>query len=408
MRWLLVGPGPRFLSGVGYHTAGLANTLARRGERVEAVLLRQLVPGWVYPGRAHRGVHGLDVYHLDAAVGLGELDWWWGLRGLGLAWRTTRRHPDVVVLQWWTSAVAHSLLLLAALAHRQGATVILELHETTDVGEAQLPLVGSYSQAMMSALSRFVDGIVVHSHHDATAMKRHFPALEALPAAVVFIGPPPHDGLGPAPDRPSDPDALADPGRRDLRPVRYLYFGVLRSYKGLDELARAFTLLLERGVDAHLTVAGERWEDVGSALAEIARSGPDRHRIMQRYLTDAQLVGLVADCDVVVLPYRRSSASSPLHLAMEAGRPLVTTDAPALVEACAGYAGAIIVGRHDPEDLARGMLEATALVGHRFANPHSWDTSAERLTCFAAGLAADPVATRRPTPGARRASRRAR
>lgn len=90
--------------------------------------------------------------------------------------------------------------------------------------------------------------------------------------------------------------------------------------------------------------------------------------------------GFFTDTHVVVLPYHRSSSSGPLHIAMSLGLPVVTTSVGGLVEATAGYTGAVLVRPRDPVALAMGIRAALPLVGVSHADPHSWSYTAERFT----------------------------
>lgn len=366
-RVVVAGPGPYFLSGVSYHTAAIVRALQRRSEPVSALLLRQLCPRWLYPGRVRVGAHDLRAVSLEDADVFDGLDWYWlGSLGPALRWME-QRHPSTLLIQWWTTAAAHSYLALARSARRAGAQVVLEMHEARDVGEAQVPLGEAVSRAFSRAIRASVDGVVVHSEADADAMVAAHPALRGLPTQVVFPGPLEHRSHGPG----GAPIAAATPAPA-AGPVRYLYFGVIRPYKGLDELLTAFEQLPGA---PHLTIAGEPWEPGGS-LERARALGPERVSVVDRFLADDEVPALFAGADCVVLPYRRASASGPVNLAMAAGLPLVTTDLPALKEATRGYAGAVLARPGDPGDLRSAMGEAAGLAGRRFANPHSWDANA--------------------------------
>jgi glycosyltransferase involved in cell wall biosynthesis len=73
-----------------------------------------------------------------------------------------------------------------------------------------------------------------------------------------------------------------------------------------------------------------------------------------------------------VLPYHRSSASGPLHLAMASGLPVIVTAVGGLIEASEGYEGAIRVPPRDPQAIRRGLEQVYDLRGQRFADVHSW------------------------------------
>jgi glycosyltransferase involved in cell wall biosynthesis len=116
---------------------------------------------------------------------------------------------------------------------------------------------------------------------------------------------------------------------------------------------------------------------VEPALEKVATS-PHRDdiEVINRYVTDNEIPALFARSDLIALPYLRSSASGPLHLAMARGLPVVVTAVGGLEQAVAGYAGAVTVEASNPLLLRDGIVEAVGLVGGVFHDPHSWDQTA--------------------------------
>jgi glycosyltransferase involved in cell wall biosynthesis len=371
---MVVGPGARFLSGVGYHTAAIANAFARRGDSVSALLIRDLLPRHLYPGRDRVGKHGSEVLRLGKIPTCEALDWYWGIslyRSIRFLWR---RRPKIVLLQWWTAVTAHSYLALALAARLAGVRLVIEMHESHDVGEAALPFVSRYARLMMRILPRLLAGVVVHSESDIDVVSRCYPSLGRLPFTVVFPGPLGHAERG----------GVVSAGRlrREDDQVRFLFFGVIRAYKGIDELAAAFSDLIDQGERVHLTVAGEAWEDAESALRTIRDTGENNYEVISGYIPEHQVKDLFEQADVVVAPYRRASASGPINLAMAAGLPLVTTKVPALQEACQHYEGVLFAEVGDRIGLREAMRRSMEKVGCRFDNPHSWDANADRYADF--------------------------
>jgi glycosyltransferase involved in cell wall biosynthesis len=366
---LVVGPGDRFLSGVSYIAAMQTSALAERGPAAE-LLLRRLCPRAFYPGRARVGSTDGALSLPDVPIFNG-LDWFWGLSALR-AWRFLRRvRPRVVVLHWWTATVLHSYVALAWLAKRAGARIVIEFHEAQDVGEASLPLVSRYTRAGMRLLLNRVDAVTVHSEFDRLALRETYPQLSDLPSEVVTIGPfGNHVAHGHAPAR-NDAKTPGDP-------VRLLIFGVVRPYKGHSELAEAARLLRMSGLDVHVTAVGEVWQGYRQPLDELAAVlPPDRLTIVDRFVADEEVPAYFAAADLLVLPYRRSSASGPLLTAMAWGLPVVTTAVGGLVEASAGYSGAVLVPPCDPAALADGIRSALPLIGTTHVDPNSWAQTAE-------------------------------
>jgi len=372
-RVCVVGPGTRFLSGITYYTYSLIEALSEAGHQCSAVLIRNLVPVRFYPGRARVGSDLTELRLPPDVPRVDGVDWYWG-RSLVRAVRLLRRErPQVLVLQWWTGAVLHTYLVLAIVARLHGAKVVVEFHEAQDVGEAGLPLVGRYMDLLGRSLLRLTAARLVHSEFDRELVEGRYGGSrnENENGNVAVI---PHAGYDYLPSRPplrDAPDGV----------INLLYFGVVRPFKGVEDLIAAVDLLGSERSRFWLTLVGETWEGWDLPNRQIAAS-PRRDRItfVNRYVTDAEAAGYFAGADVVVLPYHRSSSSGPLQIAMAAGLPVVATKVGGLVEATAHYPGAVLADPSSPASLAEGILQAAELVGRRFQGVTDWADTARGYT----------------------------
>src|SRR6185437_11893527 len=154
-----------------------------------------------------------------------------------------------------------------------------------------------------------------------------------------------------------------------------LFFGTIRPYKGLEHLVEAFDLLDDETAQRfRLTVVGETWEGWTRPLELIAGSHRrDRITLVNTYVHDDDVAGYFAAADAVALPYTRSSASGPLHIAMAAGLPVILTDVGGLRAAAEGYEGICWVPASDPSALRDALQALPARRGERYSDPRSWD-----------------------------------
>ncbi|MEU8813638.1 glycosyltransferase [Actinoplanes sp. NPDC048796] len=374
-RIVVVGSGWRFLSGISYYTCRLSNALASRYE-VGAILMRQLLPTRLYPGRSRVGQRLNDLDYADGVRVFDGIDWW-AVPSLIRAVRFLRSfRPDVLVLQWWTGTVLHSYLILCLAARLLKIKVVVEFHEVQDTGEAAHKWASLYCRKLIRPLLRGTDGVVVHSRFDRVALRQTYD-LTGVPDVIAIHGPFDHHAV-PAP-------RAAEPGRR-----RLLFFGTIRPYKGLEDLIEAFALLPD---DYELTVVGETWE--GWTLpASLIEASPAASRItfVNRYVTDAEVDGFFAAADMVVLPYRRSSASGPLHIAMSHGLPVVVTAVGGLVEAAEEYSGAVFAAAASPSALAASIEAAMSdKAGRRHTDPSSWERSVASFESLFTEIGVVPV-----------------
>lgn len=367
-RIIVVGSGTRFLSGISVYTVRLANALADR-HTVGLITMRRLLPARLYPGWRRVGA-ALTQLEVDERVAKFDgVDWFWLPSFLRAAWFLLRFRPQVVVFQWWTGTVVHSYVALALISRLLGAKVVVEFHEIIETGEANIPIAGAYIKSVAPILMRLADSFAVHSEFDRDLVLRTWRIGRRRPIAVLPHGP--HDHYQGAPVTP----------RRDAPAgvCNLLFFGVIRPYKGLELLVRAFEAIPDTEIDRFwLTVVGETWE--GWTLpSELIERSPRRARItfVNRYVTDAELHSYLEGADAAVLPYLRSSLSGPLHVAMGYGLPIVITDVGGNGEAAEGYAGIVIVPAGEVGPLGEALRRLPAMAGHRYTHPHSWSQTAE-------------------------------
>ena len=386
-RVLVVGSGWRFTSGISYYTCRLANAFAAETP-TSVVLMRRLVPRFLYPGRDRVGSIVNDLEYAPSIDVFDGIDWYWGRTAGAAADFLARERPDVVVLQWWTGAVLHSYLLLAALARRRGAKVVVEWHEVQDTGEARIPGAVGYVRLAMKLLLSRVDAHVVHSTYDSALLQQ---AYGLDPGTVTTIPHGPYDHVVDA--HAEQAPAAPLPATATTTPLRLLFFGTIRPYKGLEDLVEAFSSLpREIAEQFRLTIVGETWEGWHAPLEAVAASPhADLIDVVNRYVEDTEVRAHFAGADAVVLPYRRSSSSGPLHMAMSAGLPTVVTSVGGLVEAASDYDGALFVAPRDPRALAGALTRLLERRGERYADPHSWSASVAAFSGVFTGLGIRPL-----------------
>ncbi|MBL0884722.1 glycosyltransferase [Myceligenerans indicum] len=110
------------------------------------------------------------------------------------------------------------------------------------------------------------------------------------------------------------------------KPGRALHFGLIRPYKGIDTLVRAFRGLTDPAAALH--VVGPAKDD--RVLDEVRDVADRDDRIVLRpgFLPDDALVREICEAHVVVLPYRRMHNSGAALLALSLGRPVLVPDNP--------------------------------------------------------------------------------
>lgn len=240
----------------------------------------------------------------------------------------------------------------------------------------------AWHRRAVEAAARSAALVVVPTRAVADELARHVD----LPSVLV-VGEGVSGELAVPPDADRRAAALALPDRF------LLTVATLEPRKGLDVLLAA--LARPGAPDLSLLSVGQPgWGGQDPvALAAAAGLAPERLRLLGR-VDDADLAVLLDRATAVVVPSRAEGFGLPLLEAMAAGTPVITSDAPALVEVGAGAAR---VSRLDPAALSAALAEVVGdeplrlrmvRAGLARAADFSWDSAAHRLWTAARGVRA--------------------
>ena len=138
-----------------------------------------------------------------------------------------------------------------------------------------------------------------------------------------------------------------------------LFFGKVRTYKGIDELVRAFAALDDP--HARLIVAG--LHHVRPALDGFLETARERISIIDRIVPDQDVPILFRAADFAVLPYRRVLTSGSLLLALSLATPVVAPDFPSLREVVTDGEDAYLFDPADPRGLVGALRRASSTDG---------------------------------------------
>ncbi len=361
----------------------LAAALARGGAEVELVTTRFLygpVPeaeGYTvderfYRRAASRGLSSSARLPFKGAEHLRDM----------LAFRRAPSAADLVHYQWLTLPGLDRRLLPPTRPRVMTAHYILPPDASRRAARSAHKVFGA------------MDAVVAHSEHGAARLRDEV----GLPAERVRVIP--HgafDYLTRLPEEKSLPEEL----RGAEGPV-VLSFGLLRPYKGLENLLEAFG---EVGTDAELWIVGNPRMSV-EPLHEMAALTGARVRFVTRFVEEAEIPAIFRRADVVALPYLDAEHSGVLYTALAFGKPMVVSAVggfPEVADAGAarlvppGDTGALATALREliDDDTAREELAAAAARAAA-AGPYSWDEAARlTLALYEELLAGEPAAERR-------------
>ena len=362
-----------YRGGIAQFNANLFEELGREHD-VRAFNFRRQYPDFLFPGKTQYVSPEDEAVPIEAQALLDTANpFSWGRTA-----REIRRWgPDLLLVRYWMSWFAPSL---GHVARRMapGCKVIGILDNVVPHERHwfDAPLTRRFLKSLDGAVT-----LCEEVSRDLLALRKDIPHT-VLPHPI-------YTHFGPRLPREEAERLLGLPaGRRTL-----LFFGLIRDYKGLDILLRAFDLLDER---YQLVIAGEPYGSFEKyqRLIDGSRAPADIH-VFPEYIRDAQVKNYFSAADLTVLPYRSATQSGISSVSTHFGVPMVVTAVGGLEETVGQRGTGIVCKEGTPACVAQAIgryfddaqLRIRLEEGIRAEKERlSWSRFAHDLTAFAGSL----------------------
>jgi beta-1,4-mannosyltransferase len=290
--------------------------------------------------------------------------------------------PDIVHLQWQHGYFSGATLFKGILSsisffaqvlalRAMGVRFVWTVHNLVNHERA----LERWELLMSRLLAKSVCRLIVHC---PAVVSRVSEAYKVDPQQIRVV---PHGNYrGAYPDPIVRNAARANLGL-DPKAIVLLFFGLIRGYKGVEQLLGAFGEL--SSPNTRLVLAGRpRPPELGSALAQRARLDP-RISVHFDFIPDDELVAYLSACDVVVLPYRDSLTSGAAILAASYGRPIIAPNVGCMSELPAK--AAFLYDPDSPDGLGEALrralttpLRAMGVAAQEYVEQFPWSLVSEK------------------------------
>ena len=328
-RVTLIGPSWPFRGGIPKYTTRLARELYQRGNLVDFITPFRQYPSFLYPGKSDRDPQSCPK--LDFAKPLFSYlePWTWAKVPQAIHSSRTQK----VLVPFWTKA---QIPFLNYLQKRLVIPQVTILHNLFDHDSGRL------TQHLVRQTMKRTEEVLCHSQKILEDPLFRFSNIKTRYHSLPPLG---------------DSEAICQKKARDLLGIPqhhcvFLFFGLIRPYKGLSVLLKACELLAKRDFPFTLLVAGEPW---GKLSLPNHKFSMISHL---KWIPEQEVASWFSACDIVVAPYLRASGSAVIAHAISYRKPIITTPVGGIPEQLTGYQPYFFSTPGDPSSLAKAMLKS--------------------------------------------------
>ena len=358
-----------FRGGIAQFSALLFRALEKKEKDVKAVTFKRQYPNILFPGKTQFVSENDQADQIPATQVLDSIN---PITYLKTSRFINRMNPSVFISNYWMPFFAPSIGLVS-LFLKKSTKKIAVLHN----------VIPHEKQFLTKFLTRFFlkrnDGFVVMSDAVANDLKSIYPQ-----AKYIQVNHPIYNQFGIKIDKNEACSLLKiDPFKKTI-----LFFGFIRTYKGLDVLLEAFDGLDE---DYQLIIAGEVYGDF-KVYDDLIQKSKNKHNIhlFTDYIEDAKVTIYFSAADVCVLPYKSATQSGITAIAYHFDLPIIATDVGGLKETIKHEETGLIASKADKEEIRNLILKYfnTDNRNHYeeaiqvFKKENSWDNFAQKIIDF--------------------------
>lgn len=357
--------------GISQFNASMLNELGKKHD-VRAFNFKRQYPGILFPGKTQYVTPDDEAVPVESVSLLDTANPF----TYGKTARAIREwKPDLLVMKYWMSWFAPSLGYIARHVGCKSISVLDNVipHEQR-----------FFDKPLTKYFLGGVDGFITMSDSVTADL------LSLKPDAKHILLPHPlYSHFGEKLPREEAENLLGlEHGKKNL-----LFFGLIRSYKGLDILLEAFRDLPE---DYQLIIAGEPYGSFEKYQSIIdSLPGKDRIKVFPNYIKDSEVRKFFSAADVTVLPYRSATQSGISSVSYHFEVPMIVTDVGGLKSTIGDRGTGIVAPKADPASIRAEILRyfsddnirERCIASIRSEKERlSWERFCSELTGFAATL----------------------
>jgi glycosyltransferase involved in cell wall biosynthesis len=322
--------------GIAHFIALLASHLQKRHDTKIFSFTRQY-PAFLFPGKTQmeEGAPGIPVTAAAEIDSVNPFNW------IRVGLKVRREKPDVIIYKYWLPFFGPCFGTICAIAAWKRQTRVIAICDNV------IPHEHRPGDTLFTKFAfAFTDAYIVMSdsvEKDLQSMVRH-PRYQKAAHPVYEI-------FGAAVPKAESRARLGIEAGKVI-----LFFGYIRTYKGLHTLIDAMALI-PRALNISLLVVGEYYGDERDYREHIAAAGVgDVVRVHSDYVPNEQVADYFCASDAVILPYLSATQSGIAQIAYQFNRPVIATNVGGLAEVVIDGVSGLIIEPGRPQQLADAIV----------------------------------------------------
>ena len=315
MKIAVLGTAWPYRGGLAVYNERLARQFASEGDDVTIYTFTLQYPSFLFPGKTQYSSEPApaDLKIIRSLNSINPFNW------IKTGRMIRKLEPDILIIKFWLPFMAPCLGKVARMVRRNGKTRVVSILDNIIPHEHRPGdrLFGRY-------FTRSVDGFVAMSDSVLEDLSQ-FDTVKPR----VFCRHPLYDNFGPRTSREDSLKFLGlDPGQRYM-----LFFGLIRDYKGLDLLLRAYADSRFRKMNVKLIVAGEFYSGSEKYFELEKELGLEGMVVWKSdFVPDSEVRYYFGAADIIVQPYKSATQSGVTQIAYHFEKPMLVTNVGGLAE----------------------------------------------------------------------------
>ena len=314
MKIALVSTSPPFRGGISDHNESLYHKLSKN-HKVEIFSFSYLYPKIFFPGKSQKFSNNQKLNNTHFLINtINPISW------IKTANKIKKFNPDIVIFSFWNPFVGFSLACIARLIKSKiGMKKIFSIchnikpHEQSWIDKK---LIKFYTNSFEKFIfmSSFVEKELDQFKKSYKSIVRYLPINDSV-------------------DKKHDKIKLRYENGHSPKDKIMLFAGLIRPYKGIDNLLNGTKNFLKENKDSKLIIAGEAYESLDKYKL-IINEHDIKNRVIwiSKFLSNQEIERLMIMSDLLILPYKSASQSGIISQAWKYNLPVIANDVGGLPE----------------------------------------------------------------------------